>query len=626
MTVIRTIQQRRDTAGAWATVNPVLAAGEIGWETDTRRSKLGNGATAWNALAYTSASSDVTRDFNVTDYGWITPTVPIPEPDNTSALQAAINAASAWAFLNDPGKDFYDGGIKAPVAWATRDYWPASSMTGVPARGIGTDWVTPAAEQDVLVKDCDNPTLNGIWTIKTGAWVRRADADVSADFFMALTNVRVLDGYLWKGTTWRLIGGYGVPTLGTTPLSWDGKPLKAKGIVVGNGSPIFVSSQIEVKEGVSLALTGPIVGAVGASTMEHIIAFRMHSDTRTPLLLSCEYTHGGALLAHRCTDQRADFAPISAFYVGARGTGARNPDAAPGAADCPITGFAAYGFPYNLAGVWTLSGDLGHRLWCADMDARAMYSLAAGDGAWLRLGNSHFELNIDSAGNTALRMDYCAQLNAKLIVNAPSAASDVVIFGGQLTEAVGTWAASRRLNLDIQLNDPTGGGYTRGLNIGNMLGVNHIKLAAINGTTAVRWSAGVSNEVVIDADLTTGTIPFDFAAGVTAGGVMMVRQNGRVRNIEAASRFSGDRGNANVTLTANEVPVQQFATTLTANRTVTLPTTGLYPGLTFTVLRTGLGAFTLAVGSAKTIPASTAARVDVEYTGSAWVLTGYGTL
>ena len=159
-----------------------------------------------------------------------------------------------------------------------------------------------------------------------------------------------------------------------------------------------------------------------------------------------------------------------------------------------------------------------------------------------------------------------------------------------------------------------------------MLGVNHIKLAAINGTTAVRWSAGVSNEVVIDADLTTGTIPFDFAAGVTAGGVMMVRQNGRVRNIEAASRFSGDRGNANVTLTANEVPVQQFATTLTANRTVTLPTTGLYPGLTFTVLRTGLGAFTLAVGSAKTIPASTAARVDVEYTGSAWVLTGYGTL
>ena len=50
------IQQRGDTAAAWAAANPVLAAREVGWETDSRRSKIGDGATAWNALPYTNAT------------------------------------------------------------------------------------------------------------------------------------------------------------------------------------------------------------------------------------------------------------------------------------------------------------------------------------------------------------------------------------------------------------------------------------------------------------------------------------------------------------------------------------------------------------------------------------------
>jgi hypothetical protein len=46
------IQLRRGTAAAWTAANPVLADGEIGVETDTRFYKIGNGVTAWTALAY----------------------------------------------------------------------------------------------------------------------------------------------------------------------------------------------------------------------------------------------------------------------------------------------------------------------------------------------------------------------------------------------------------------------------------------------------------------------------------------------------------------------------------------------------------------------------------------------
>lgn len=47
-----TQQQRRDTAANWTTNNPVLFSGEIGHETDTGKSKIGDGVTAWTALGY----------------------------------------------------------------------------------------------------------------------------------------------------------------------------------------------------------------------------------------------------------------------------------------------------------------------------------------------------------------------------------------------------------------------------------------------------------------------------------------------------------------------------------------------------------------------------------------------
>jgi hypothetical protein len=46
------IQVRRDTAANWTSANPTLSAGEIGWESDTRKIKFGDGSTAWNSLSY----------------------------------------------------------------------------------------------------------------------------------------------------------------------------------------------------------------------------------------------------------------------------------------------------------------------------------------------------------------------------------------------------------------------------------------------------------------------------------------------------------------------------------------------------------------------------------------------
>jgi hypothetical protein len=68
------IQIRRDTASAWTSANPALAAGEIGYETDTRNIKIGDGTTLWSSLKYqapyyTAANSGAPNTLLALDVG-----------------------------------------------------------------------------------------------------------------------------------------------------------------------------------------------------------------------------------------------------------------------------------------------------------------------------------------------------------------------------------------------------------------------------------------------------------------------------------------------------------------------------------------------------------------------------
>ena len=51
MSTVR-IQVRRGTAAEWSAVNPVLAAGEMGLESDTNFIKFGDGTSSWSSLSY----------------------------------------------------------------------------------------------------------------------------------------------------------------------------------------------------------------------------------------------------------------------------------------------------------------------------------------------------------------------------------------------------------------------------------------------------------------------------------------------------------------------------------------------------------------------------------------------
>lgn len=56
--IVEHIQLLRGTSDALSRTNPVLLAGELGFETDTGKFKFGDGVTRWTGLKYAAAKAD----------------------------------------------------------------------------------------------------------------------------------------------------------------------------------------------------------------------------------------------------------------------------------------------------------------------------------------------------------------------------------------------------------------------------------------------------------------------------------------------------------------------------------------------------------------------------------------
>jgi hypothetical protein len=92
---------------------------------------------------------------------------------------------------------------------------------------------------------------------------------------------------------------------------------------------------------------------------------------------------------------------------------------------------------------------------------------------------------------------------------------------------------------------------------------------------------------------------------------------------------SADIGNAAASLivgTSNTTNV--WSTAITADRAVTLSTTDAYNGAKFRIVRaaTATGAFNLNVGTGPLKALAAGQWCDVEYNGTAWALTAFGSL
>ena len=84
------IQLRNDTAENWNTENPVLLKGEMGVETDTGKTKIGNGTAHWKDLKYSGVDEDTIKGIIDKNRDNFTPVEATEEETDAQALARKI--------------------------------------------------------------------------------------------------------------------------------------------------------------------------------------------------------------------------------------------------------------------------------------------------------------------------------------------------------------------------------------------------------------------------------------------------------------------------------------------------------------------------------------------------------
>jgi len=141
------MRQRRGTAAEWASANPVLNEGEIGFVEDSNTFKVGDGSTAWINLKYpeikTGTFSSTPPDFGATWVGIEREARCFPAGEMCSPT-AVMNFGDGFPRLNMPAGDTTD----AYMIFEVEEWWLRSTI------GVYFEWVNDHSATGVVRWDC----------------------------------------------------------------------------------------------------------------------------------------------------------------------------------------------------------------------------------------------------------------------------------------------------------------------------------------------------------------------------------------------------------------------------------------------------------------------------------------
>lgn len=140
------IRLRRDTAANWTAANPVLLNGEVGFETDTRKLKLGDGTTAWNALLYVQGYDNPT----FTTLG-VTGLATLPHIHGALAGPVYIHCRNGSGGTLAKGTPVYITGNVGDTATVIVAAADAANLAKMPAIGILDAEIANNAEGHVVI-------------------------------------------------------------------------------------------------------------------------------------------------------------------------------------------------------------------------------------------------------------------------------------------------------------------------------------------------------------------------------------------------------------------------------------------------------------------------------------------
>ena len=168
-------KQRRDTASNWTSNNPTLLAGEFGWETDTKKIKIGDGSTAWQSLDY------------------------LPIPDTNRLLTGNLTV----------GGNFTVNGTTTTIDTTTLTVEDKNIEIGK----VSTPSDTTADGGGITLKGATDKTIN--WVDSTDSWTLSEHLDFASGKVVKVAGTQILSATQYTGNsatttalaTARTIGG-----------------------------------------------------------------------------------------------------------------------------------------------------------------------------------------------------------------------------------------------------------------------------------------------------------------------------------------------------------------------------------------------------------------------------------
>jgi hypothetical protein len=139
------MQQRRGTASQWTTANPILNAGEIGWESDTNKFKIGDGTNHWadvdyfidsNSTANPSFGSSITFEGATANNYETTLAVTDPTADRTITLP---DATGTVVLADSSGNVTVSGDLTVSGTTTTINSTTINATTGIVFEGATAD-------------------------------------------------------------------------------------------------------------------------------------------------------------------------------------------------------------------------------------------------------------------------------------------------------------------------------------------------------------------------------------------------------------------------------------------------------------------------------------------------------
>jgi hypothetical protein len=304
MAVQTKILHRRDTAANWTSTNPTLSAGELGFETDTLKFKIGNGSSAWTALTYsqdasllsgTASITALTTSGNVTIGGDLTvngtttsinsSTIQVDDKNLELGSVAAVTGRVGTAVSGVPSITISTAGL---IVGMTVTRTAGAAMTTGTISSIGTGAITvtnaPSASGSITLDfgGATDTTADGAGltvlgaTSKTFNWVNATAAWTSSEDINLLTGkVYEINGSTVLSATQVL--GYAIATANTvsTVVARDAS---------GNFAAGTITASLTGTASLATSLAGGATGGLHYQTAANTSAFLAATATNNQVL------------------------------------------------------------------------------------------------------------------------------------------------------------------------------------------------------------------------------------------------------------------------------------------------------------------------------------------------------